>query len=96
MMRNFIGAITNKSIWTILLLIIAIWSAFAFYKAGFDKAEIEHERIILNQEMEIQELKDLITELAEAKEKMINEIMQKNQEIANDLAQLKVARAANK
>ena len=34
--------------------------------------------------------------LAEAKEKMINEIMQKNQEIANDLAQLKVARAANK
>ena len=61
MMRNFIGAITNKSIWTILLLIIAIWSAFAFYKAG-----IEHERIILNQKMEIQELKDLITELAKA------------------------------
>ena len=64
MMRNFIGAITNKSIWTILLLIIAIWSSFAFYKAGLDKAEIEHERIILNQKMEIQELKDLITELA--------------------------------
>lgn len=34
--------------------------------------------------------------LVEAKEKMINEIMQKNQEIANDLAQLKIARAANK
>ena len=64
MMRNFIGAITNKSIWTILLLIIAIWSSFAFYKEGFDKAEIEHERIILNQKMEIQELRDLITELA--------------------------------
>ena len=66
MMRNFIGAITNKSIWTILLLIIAIWSSFAFYKAGFDKAETEHERIILNQKMEIQELRDLITELAKA------------------------------
>lgn len=34
--------------------------------------------------------------LAKAKETMINEIMQKNQEIANDLAQLKLASAANK
>lgn len=61
-MREFVGIVTNKSIWAILLLIIAVWSSFSFYKAGFDKAEIEHERIILNQKMEIQELRDLLVQ----------------------------------
>lgn len=61
-MREFIGLITNKSIWTILLLIIAVWSAFAFYKAGFDKAEAEHEKIIQEQDKKIQELRSLLVQ----------------------------------
>lgn len=59
-MRNFIGAITNKSIWTFILLLIACWSAFAFYKAGFAKATTLHSQTITEQQQEIIKLRNML------------------------------------
>lgn len=59
-MRNFVGYITNRSMWGILLLVIAIYSAFAFYKAGYTKATTQHSQIITQQQEEINKLKNML------------------------------------
>ena len=59
-MRNFIGTITDKSIWAFILLIIAVWSAFAFYKAGYEKSAATHNQIILSQQEEITKLRNML------------------------------------
>lgn len=59
-MRNFIGIVTNKSIWTFIMLLIACWSAFAFYKAGYQKASSQHAETIANQQEEIIKLRNML------------------------------------
>ena len=59
-MRNFIGTITNKSVWTFILLLIACWSALAFYKAGYAKATTLHSHTITEQQHEITKLRNML------------------------------------
>lgn len=59
-MRNFIGTITDKHTWAFILLIIAVWSAFAFYKAGYEKSAKTYEQLVQNQQEEIIKLKNML------------------------------------
>mgnify|MGYP004562086793 FL=1 len=60
-MREFIGLVTNKSIWAIILLVISIWSAFSFYDAGYEKAEARGNEIISEQNKEIVKLRNMLS-----------------------------------
>lgn len=59
-MRNFIGTITDKSLWAFILLLIAVWSAFAFYEAGYAKSASVHNQIIISQQDEINKLRNML------------------------------------
>lgn len=52
-MRNLLSFIGNKSLWSVLFLVIGVWSALSFYWIGYDKGTRVAEREVLELQAQI-------------------------------------------